>query len=86
MSDYSIFPNAALTATADAIRTKLGSQTSIAFDYNTGFADAVDAISTDGGGGGVINVHTFYAIPATTAYTLSFEVGYFTMPDPYFCF
>ena len=46
MSNYSIVPNAALTATADAIRTKSGSQTMIEFDHNTGFKDAVDAISS----------------------------------------
>ena len=46
MSDYSIVPNAALTATADAIRTKSGSQATIEFDHDTGFADAVDAIPT----------------------------------------
>ena len=44
MSDYSIVPNAALTATADAIRTKSGSQATIEFDNNTGFKDAVDDI------------------------------------------
>ena len=44
MSNYSIVPNAALTATADAIRTKSGSQATIEFDHDTGFADAVDAI------------------------------------------
>ena len=49
MSDYSIVPNAALTATADAIRTKSGSQATIEFDHNTGFKDAVDAIPTGGG-------------------------------------
>ena len=46
MSDYSIVPNAALTATADAIRTKSGSQATIEFDHDTGFKDAVDAIPT----------------------------------------
>ena len=50
MSDYSIVPNAALTATADAIRTKTGSQATIEFDHNTGFKDAVDAIPSGGGG------------------------------------
>lgn len=50
MSDYSIVPNAALTATADAIRTKSGSQATIEFDHNTGFKDAVDAIPSGGGG------------------------------------
>ena len=49
MSDYSIVPNAALTATADAIRTKSGSQATIEFDHNTGFASAVNAIPTGGG-------------------------------------
>ena len=51
MSDYSIVPNAALTATADAIRTKSGSQATIEFDHNTGFKDAVDAIPSGGGSG-----------------------------------
>lgn len=49
MSNYSIVPDAALTATANAIRTKSGSQSSIEFDHNTGFADAVDAIPSGGG-------------------------------------
>lgn len=49
MSNYSIVPNAALTATADAIREKLGTQETIAFDKNTGFKSAVEEIS--GGGG-----------------------------------
>ena len=48
MSDYSIVPNAALTETADAIRTKSGSQATIEFDHNTGFKDAVDAIPSGG--------------------------------------
>lgn len=48
MSGYSIVPNAALTATADAIRTKSGSQDTIEFDHNTGFKDAVDAIPSGG--------------------------------------
>lgn len=48
MSNYSIVPNAALTATADAIRTKSGSQATIEFDNNTGFKDAVDAIPSGG--------------------------------------
>ena len=48
MSNYSIVPNAALTATANAIRTKSGSQATIEFDHNTGFKDAVDAIPTGG--------------------------------------
>lgn len=48
MSDYSIVPNAALTATADAIRTKSGSQATIEFDHNTGFASAVNDIPTGG--------------------------------------
>lgn len=48
MSNYSIVPNAALTATVDAIRTKSGSQATIEFDHNTGFKDAVDAIPGDG--------------------------------------
>lgn len=44
--------NAAMTATADAIREKLGSEEQIPFDYNggTGFADAVEAIPQGGGG------------------------------------
>lgn len=49
MSNYSIVPNAALTATADAIRTKSGSQATIEFDNNTGFKDAVNAIPSGGG-------------------------------------
>lgn len=49
MSNYSIVPNAALTATADAIRTKSGSQATIEFDHNTGFADAVNAIPSGSG-------------------------------------
>lgn len=48
--------NAAMTATADAIREKLGSEEQIPFDYNggTGFADAVEAIPQ--GGGGVVSI------------------------------
>lgn len=48
--------NAAMTATADAIRAKTGDSTQIPFDYNggTGFADAVEAIPQ--GGGGVVSI------------------------------
>lgn len=56
MSDYSIVPNAALTATADAIRAKTGSQASIEFDNSTGFADAIDDIPTGGGDDGIPNL------------------------------
>ena len=49
MSNYSIVPDAALTATANAIRTKSGSQSPIEFDHNTGFKSAVDAIPSGGG-------------------------------------
>lgn len=44
--------NAAMTATADVIREKLGSEEQIPFDYNggTGFADAVEAIPQGGCG------------------------------------
>ena len=49
MSDYSIVPNAALTATADAIRTKSGSQVTIEFDHNMGFASAVNDIPSGSG-------------------------------------
>lgn len=51
MSNYSIVPDAALTATADAIRTKSGSQSPIEFDHNTGFKSAVDAIPSASMGG-----------------------------------
>lgn len=44
--------NAAMTATADAIRAKTGDSAQIPFDYNggKGFADAVEAIPQGGGG------------------------------------
>ena len=57
MSNYSIVPNAALTATANAIRTKSGSQASISFDHNTGFKDAVDAIPSGGSGATSHEIH-----------------------------
>ena len=43
--------NAAMTATADAIRAKTGDSAQIPFDYNggKGFADAVEAIPQGGG-------------------------------------
>lgn len=42
--------DAALTATADAIRTKGGTSAQIAFDAATGFKNAVDALPSGGGG------------------------------------
>jgi hypothetical protein len=48
MNDYYVVPKAALDATADAVRKKLGSEADIEFKQN-GFEDAVDAIETGGG-------------------------------------
>lgn len=83
MSDYSIVPNAALTATANAIRTKSGSQATIEFDHNTGFADAVDAIPTGSGG---LSVATFTATATATDATISFTAGDYSIPDNYALF
>lgn len=40
--------DAAMTATADAIRVKSGDDDAIAWDSSTGFADAIEAIPSDG--------------------------------------
>lgn len=66
--------NACMTAEANAIRTKTGGSTDIAFDYanNKGFADAIAAIET---GGGVttqplsVTENGTYTAPSGTAYT-----------------
>lgn len=86
MSGYSIVPNAALTAMADAIRTKSGSQATIAFDKNTGFADAIAAIPT-GGGIGTIETGSFTVasnISISVAGT-SVTVGFSGHPDFIYC-
>lgn len=44
MSEYSVVSDAALTATADAIRAKTGSQSTITWNGTTGFANAVGTI------------------------------------------
>ena len=43
---------AAITATADAIRAKTGGTGLITWDTSKGFADAVDGLTAGGGGGG----------------------------------
>lgn len=48
MSDYVVVPSSALSATADAIKEKLGTQEDIEFTTN-GFKDAVDEIEVGGG-------------------------------------
>lgn len=78
MSDYSIVPNAALTATANAIRTKSGSQATIEFDHNTGFKDAVDAIPSGGSTSSwtLLGSHEY---EVTTTSTTAGTVGTFTV-------
>lgn len=49
MAEYYIAPKSSFDATADAIREKTGSQATIEWTED-GFADAVDAIPTGGGG------------------------------------
>lgn len=49
MSEYMIVPTDSIDATADAIKVKLGSQNDLVWGQD-GFADAVDAIPTGGGG------------------------------------
>lgn len=49
MAQYYIVSKDSIDASADAIRSKTGSQSAIEWDGNEGFADAIDAIS----GGGV---------------------------------
>lgn len=73
--------NAAMTATADAIREKLGSEEQIPFDYNggTGFADAVEAIP-QGGGGETIESVLGKLINRTLQY---FKTGKVTGNQPY---
>lgn len=71
MSDYSIVPNAALTATADAIRTKSGSQATIEFDHNTGFKDAVDALPS----GGIDQISAMYDGTLTSVTVTSVLLG-----------
>ena len=88
MSDYSIVPNAALTATADAIRTKSGSQATIEFDHNTGFKDAVDAIP--GGGGthsasGSITVVSDISITAEDPQSVNFPGLQLPFQPDYLC-
>lgn len=51
-----------MTATANAIRAKSGGSASIAWDAAKGFADAVAAIPTGGGGGGLLSVNAMYEI------------------------
>ena len=85
MSNYSIVPNAALTATADAIRTKSGAQSTIEFDHNTGFKDAVDAIPSGGDSGGWLRPSAW---PDYSQYTLSgteiFLTADTSVPFPFF--
>lgn len=54
--------DAGMTATANAIRAKSGGSASIAWDAAKGFADAVAAIPTGGGGGGLLSVSAMYEI------------------------
>lgn len=53
--------DAGMTATANAIRAKSGGSASIAWDAAKGFADAVAAIPTGGGGGVTLSPSALYA-------------------------
>lgn len=53
--------DAGMTATANAIRAKSGGSASIAWDAAKGFADAVAAIPTGGGGGVTLSPGALYA-------------------------
>lgn len=59
--------NAALRATASAIRSKTGSSGSIAFNMSTGFASAISSISTGGNVGGYIDATLTSVSSNTTA-------------------
>lgn len=54
--------DAGMTATANAIRAKSGGSALLAWDAAKGFADAVAAIPTGGGGGGLLSVSAMYEI------------------------
>lgn len=63
--------DSALTATANSIRSKTGSQSTIAWNMNSGFADAVDAIQTGG------NNQTKTGItPTESSQTITPDAGY----------
>lgn len=70
--------DAALTATANAIRTKGGTSAQIAFDDETGFASAVTAIPTGGGlptGLNAIAYGTFTPASANTTFVVTHNLG-----------
>ena len=67
-TNYFIVPNTSLTATATAIREKLGTQSTIEFDNNTGFASSIQAIPT---GTSVSEV----TIPTNGAVTQAIDAG-----------
>lgn len=59
------------TAEADAIRAKTGGSTQIAYDFsnNKGFADAIDAIQTGGGGWSIDDIVVFNGITGDVVIT-----------------
>lgn len=67
-----------LTSVANAIRTKGGTSASLAFP--AGFVSAINAIS---GGGGGLSFSTFTATAASTANTITFEAGDYTVPTQF---
>ena len=70
--------DAALTATANAIRTKGGTSAQIAFDDETGFASAVAAIPTGGGlptGLNAVAYGTFTPPNANTSFNVTHNLG-----------
>lgn len=72
--------NSDLTSVANAIRTKGGTSAQLAFPAD--FVSAISAIPSGGGGSG-LSVATFSATPASTASTISFDVGDYTLPAIY---
>ena len=73
--------NADLTSIANAIRTKGGTSTSLAFPAE--FVSAIQAIPTGGGGSPTA---TFEATATSTDPTISFEAGDYAIPSQYALF
>ena len=92
MAEYYIAPKSSFDATADAIREKTGSQTTIEWTED-GFADAIAAIPTGGGGGwsvddiasggitGSITVETSGANVVACAFAYNTGITEVIMPD-----
>lgn len=78
--------DAELTATADAIRAKSGDSSSIEWESGTGFADAIAAIPSGGGGGSVyvvgstIQNMTITPVRATSGTTITVKYTGSSMP------